>query len=86
MVEGYDAADPERASTLALREEWMDGGHSPQARVVGGYGAMIDFLASRVPQAWRDVSLRLRGVGDRGGRAARSPSAVSAATCMAAIA
>jgi len=46
MVEGYDAADPERASTLALREEWMDGGHSPQARVDGGYGALIDFLAA----------------------------------------
>jgi monoamine oxidase len=25
MVEGYDAADPERASILALRDEWMDG-------------------------------------------------------------
>ncbi|MGY4301339.1 monoamine oxidase [Bradyrhizobium sp. i1.4.4] len=46
MVEGYDAADPERASTLALREEWMDGGHHAQARIVGGYGALIDFLAS----------------------------------------
>ena len=45
MVEGYDAADPERASTLALREEWMDGGHAPQARIEGGYGALIDFLA-----------------------------------------
>ncbi|WP_431206323.1 flavin monoamine oxidase family protein [Bradyrhizobium betae] len=45
MVEGYDAADPERASTLALREEWMDGGHHIQARIVGGYGALIDFLA-----------------------------------------
>lgn len=46
MVEGYDAADPERASTLALREEWMDGGHAPQARIIGGYGTMIDFLAA----------------------------------------
>ncbi|TYO67461.1 FAD-dependent oxidoreductase [Bradyrhizobium hipponense] len=46
MVEGYDAADPERASTLALREEWMDGGHAPQGRIVGGYGALIDFLAA----------------------------------------
>lgn len=45
MVEGYDAADPERASTLALRAEWMDGGHHIQARIVGGYGAMIGFLA-----------------------------------------
>jgi monoamine oxidase len=46
MVEGYDAADPESASTLALREEWMAGGHSPQARIKGGYGGMIDFLAA----------------------------------------
>jgi monoamine oxidase len=46
MVEGYDAADPERASILALREEWMDGGHHTQARIVGGYGALIDFLAA----------------------------------------
>jgi len=33
MVEGYDAADPERASILALREEWMDGGRNTQARI-----------------------------------------------------
>jgi monoamine oxidase len=46
MVEGYDAAEPERASTLALRDEWMDGGHRPQARIVGGYGALIGFLAA----------------------------------------
>jgi len=46
MVEGYDAADPERASTLALREEWMNGGHHAQARIVGGYGALIDYLAA----------------------------------------
>jgi len=44
MVEGYDAADPERASILALRDEWMDGGRSTQARIAGGYGALIDFL------------------------------------------
>ncbi|MDN3273808.1 NAD(P)/FAD-dependent oxidoreductase [Frankia sp. RB7] len=46
MVEGYDAAEPERASTLALREEWMDGGHHSQGRVVGGYGALITFLVA----------------------------------------
>jgi monoamine oxidase len=45
MVEGYDAADPGRASTLALREEWMNGGHATQARIVGGYGGLIEFLA-----------------------------------------
>jgi monoamine oxidase len=46
MVEGYDAADPERASTLALRDEWMDGGRSTQARIAGGYGALIHFLTT----------------------------------------
>jgi monoamine oxidase len=46
MVEGYDAAEPERASTLALRDEWMDGGLHSQGRVVGGYGALIEFLAA----------------------------------------
>jgi monoamine oxidase len=46
MVEGYDAADPERASILALREEWMDGGRSKQARIIGGYGALVDFLTA----------------------------------------
>jgi len=46
MVEGYDAADPERASILALREEWMDGGRSTQARIAGGYGALVEFLAA----------------------------------------
>jgi monoamine oxidase len=46
MVEGYDAADPERASTLALREEWMDGGRNTQARIIGGYGALVAFLTA----------------------------------------
>lgn len=45
MVEGYDAADPARASTLALRDEWMNGGRGEQARIDGGYGALIGFLA-----------------------------------------
>jgi monoamine oxidase len=44
-VEGYDTADPHRASTLALREEWSapDGQHG---RIVEGYGALIDHLAA----------------------------------------
>jgi monoamine oxidase len=46
MVEGYDAADPERASILALRDEWMDGGRSTQARIAGGYGALVEFLTA----------------------------------------
>src|SRR4030088_2628604 len=46
MVEGYDAADPERASILALREEWMAGGRNTQARIIGGYGALVEFLTA----------------------------------------
>jgi monoamine oxidase len=44
MVESYDAADPERASTMALRDEWMDEGRSTQVRIAGGYGGLVDFL------------------------------------------
>jgi monoamine oxidase len=44
-VEGYDAADPSRASILALREEWMNDAPRTQGRISGGYGAVIGFLA-----------------------------------------
>jgi monoamine oxidase len=46
MVEGYDAADPRRASTFALRDEWMARGVDPHGRVAGGYGVLVDFLAA----------------------------------------
>ena len=46
MLEGYDAADPARISTFALRDEWMERGLGPQGRIVGGFGALIEFLAS----------------------------------------
>ena len=45
MVEGYDAADPEEASTLALADEWLNGGPNG-GRVAEGYGALVDFLAA----------------------------------------
>jgi len=60
MVEGYDAADPARASILALREEWMGTGRSKQARIVGGYGALIDFLAAECRK--RGVALQFGAV------------------------
>jgi monoamine oxidase len=46
MIEGYDAADPARASTFALRDEWMDRGLGRQGRIVGGFGALVDFLVA----------------------------------------
>ena len=45
-VEGYDAADPRRASTLALREEWMARDDGEHGRVAKGYGALVEHLAS----------------------------------------
>jgi monoamine oxidase len=60
MVEGYDAAEPERASTLALREEWMDGGLHTQGRIAGGYGALIAFLAAECRRC--RVAIRLNCV------------------------
>ena len=44
MVEGYDAADASRASTFALRDEWMGRGLGQQGRISEGYGALIAFL------------------------------------------
>ncbi|HKS87882.1 MAG TPA: NAD(P)/FAD-dependent oxidoreductase [Stellaceae bacterium] len=45
-VEGYDAADPQRFSTLALREEWLARDDGEHGRIAGGYGALIAYLAA----------------------------------------
>jgi monoamine oxidase len=46
-VEGYDAADPRRASTLALRDEWMARDEGQHGRIAQGYGALVEHLASQ---------------------------------------
>jgi monoamine oxidase len=43
-VEGYDAADPHRASTLALRDEWMARDDGEHGRIAEGHGALIAYL------------------------------------------
>lgn len=72
MVEGYDAADPARASTLALREEWMEGGHHVQARIYGGYGALIEFLAAECRRHGAAIRLGcvVSGIEEEGGAVA----------------
>jgi monoamine oxidase len=45
-VEGYDAADPRRISTLALRDEWLARDDGPHGRIARGYGALIEYLLS----------------------------------------
>jgi monoamine oxidase len=58
MVEGYDAADPRRASTFALRDEWMGRGEGQQGRIAEGYGALIDYLISECRRY--DAAIHLR--------------------------
>ena len=58
MVQGFDAADPRRVSTKSIVEEW--GGASlgaSQPRPEGGYGALMDWVASSVVR--RGAELRL---------------------------
>src|SRR5215471_13072589 len=43
-VEGYDAADPRLASTVALRDEWMARDEGQHGRLAEGFGALIDYL------------------------------------------
>jgi monoamine oxidase len=45
-VEGYDAADPGRVSTLALRDEWMARDEGPHGRIAKGHGALVEYLLS----------------------------------------
>jgi monoamine oxidase len=47
-VQGYNNADPRCFSTFALRAQWLDPDAERQERVVGGYGAVVDFLARQV--------------------------------------
>src|SRR5580700_10877350 len=46
-VEGYDAADPRRASTLVLRDEWMARDEGQHGRIAKGYGGLVEHLASQ---------------------------------------
>jgi monoamine oxidase len=70
-VEGYDAADPNRASTLALRDEWLadEGEHG---RIAEGYGALIDYLATECREHGAAIHLRaaVAAIDDGGGRIA----------------
>jgi monoamine oxidase len=50
FVEGYDAADPGRASAFALREEWLSE-NVKQYRVQGGYQNLIKYLEKECVEA-----------------------------------
>ncbi|HVY57385.1 MAG TPA: NAD(P)/FAD-dependent oxidoreductase [Xanthobacteraceae bacterium] len=60
IVEGYDAADAERASIFAFRDEWFGREPAQHGRVAGGYGTLVDFLVSECRS--RGVSIRFDAV------------------------
>jgi len=45
-VEGYDAADPRRFSTVAFRDEWLGREEGEHGRIEKGYGALVAYLES----------------------------------------
>jgi monoamine oxidase len=46
MVEGFDAADPQRVSARSIIEEWASLGAQPRPQ--GGYGALLGWLTATV--------------------------------------
>jgi len=62
FAEGYDLADIQRASTLALYREWQGEGET-EYRVNGGYGRLIQFLADQCTT--HGCSIRYRSVATR---------------------
>ncbi len=65
-VEGYDAADPARASARAIVEEWSgedEATASSHFRPLGGYGALLEGLARTLPGS--SVEMRLSAVVQR---------------------
>ena len=73
-VEGYDAADPRRISTFALRDEWLARDEGLHGRIAEGHGALIEYLATECRRHGAAIHLgaAVNGIEEvRGGIAAR---------------
>ena len=73
-VEGYDAADPRRFSTVAFRDEWTGRDEGQHGRIEEGYGAIVEYLAAECRRHRAAIHLGASVVaidGARGGIAAR---------------
>lgn len=57
FVSGYDTADPAKASSFALRDEWEGEDFEAQHRIKGGYGVMIKYLEDESRNAGADIYL-----------------------------
>ncbi|GAB3226271.1 NAD(P)/FAD-dependent oxidoreductase [Hymenobacter seoulensis] len=57
FAEGYDAADSDRVSAFALRDEWSAGGAEDSPRPEGGYGLLMERLSQETQAAGGDIQL-----------------------------
>jgi monoamine oxidase len=48
FVEGYDAADLNRVSAMALKEEWAETDDEHQYHIEGGYGRLMEYLKNKL--------------------------------------
>jgi monoamine oxidase len=60
MVQGFDAADPARASLQAIAKEWTGDsiGSAPQSRPAGGYATLLKFLADSLDRERAQLKLQ----------------------------
>ena len=95
MVAGFDAADPARASALAIAQEWSSewGLGGSATRPIGGYRGLVDYLVRMMPATrvrtltraaidtveWNAGGARLRG------RFLQRPIDISARACLVTI-
>jgi monoamine oxidase len=47
FVQGYDLANPDKASAMALRDEWLNDDEAHQYRIEGGYVQLIQYMEQR---------------------------------------
>ncbi|QKG55834.1 FAD-dependent oxidoreductase [Hymenobacter sp. BRD128] len=57
FAEGYDAADAQRVSAWALRDEWAAGGADDSPRPLGGYGPLLHWLGAQAQAAGAAIHL-----------------------------
>ncbi len=59
MVEGYDAADPDKISSFSLREEWLNKDNEwEQGKIIKeGYGALLNFLKTECLKNGAEIKL-----------------------------
>jgi len=57
FVSGYDTADPQRASSFALRNEWQHEDDGAQHRINNGYSELMQYLADDIKNQGGKIEL-----------------------------